>query len=66
VKTRTQKRPQSAVDDRLLFRLDFALRGHAAYCEPACLKTLIALVEETTRRIGAPLLRYHEQETEVA
>ena len=47
--------------DRLIFSLDFALRGHAAYCEPASLKTLIALVEETTRRIGGPLLCYHDE-----
>ena len=36
--------------DRLLFRLGFALRGHAAHCDPACPPTLTELVEETSRR----------------
>jgi hypothetical protein len=56
--TRTHKRPQTAVDDRLLFRLDFALRGHGAYADPLNVVALIELIEAAGLRLGAPLLRY--------
>jgi hypothetical protein len=48
------------VDDaRLLFRLDFALRGHVAYTRPSDdIEQLIALVERAGLDIGAPLLRF--------
>ena len=48
----------SAEAERLLFRLDFALRGHGAYVEPADLESLIAQVEAASLLLGAPLLRY--------
>ena len=56
------KRTEHGITDRLLFRLDFALRGHGAYTDPADLAALVALVEETRRLLGAPLLRYAENE----
>ena len=46
-------------DTRLLFRLDFALRGHVAYTQPLDdMEQLIALVERAGLDIGAPLLRF--------
>ena len=56
------KRTAPVAPDRLLFRLDFALRGHSAYSDPACLESLVGLIESATRRFGAPLLRYVQDE----
>ena len=47
-------------DERVLFRLDFALRGHAAYIHPHDFESLVSLVEHTVLGLGAPLLRYLE------
>ena len=41
---------------RATFRLDFALRGHAAYTQPLPLEQLIELVEDARSQLGAPLL----------
>ena len=49
---------RSTETERQLFRLDFALRGHSAYLQPADLESLIAHVEAASRLLGAPLLRY--------
>jgi hypothetical protein len=57
-----------AKDDRTVFRLDFALRGHGAYVEPKDLERLVELVEAASLELGAPLLRYleHTQADKVA
>ena len=47
-------------DDRAVFRLDFALRGHVAYTQPLSLERLIELVEGARTLLGAPLLQTHE------
>jgi hypothetical protein len=56
------KRIDCAAHDRTLFRLDFALRGHGAYVEPADIETLIAMVESASLALGAPLLRFIDDE----
>ncbi len=49
---------------RVLFRLDFALRGHAAYTQPLSLERLVELVEQTRARLGGPLLPSNEVNSE--
>ena len=48
--------------ERALFRLDFALRGHAAYVAPYDFDELVGVVEHAVMALGAPLLRYVEHQ----